>query len=141
MAYRSNLEDIVYRMNPVHRAYCYTGSPFTTSTRLLVVLHLVHTDPAFVSPNTSSIVRDNCSIAQQHSASANPHSRPNSDNVSPLVDFRSLSARVIEDSRGPRSRRHFLRSTKLSLEPRANKTVYVMIMRDQRYARTSAVGR
>jgi hypothetical protein len=58
MAYRSNFEDIIYPDE--------TGAPcvlryrfaFAASTRLFVVLHLVHNDPAFVSPNTSAIVRD-----------------------------------------------------------------------------------
>lgn len=58
MAYRSNFEDIVYPDESGVPCVLQYRLAFAASTRLFVVLHLVHNDPAFAGPNTSAIVRD-----------------------------------------------------------------------------------
>jgi hypothetical protein len=58
MAYRSTFEDIVYPDESCAPRVLRYRFAFVASTRLFVIGHLVHKDPAFASPNASSIVRD-----------------------------------------------------------------------------------
>jgi hypothetical protein len=58
MAFRSDLEDIVYPDDSGELGVLQYRLGFTATTKLLVVVHLVHADAAFASPNTSTFVRD-----------------------------------------------------------------------------------
>jgi hypothetical protein len=58
MAYRSNFEDITYPDETGAPCVLQFRFAFASLTRLLVVVHLAHTDPTSASPATSAIVRD-----------------------------------------------------------------------------------
>jgi hypothetical protein len=58
MAFRSDFEDIVYPDESGKPCALRYRLAFVSTTRLQVVVHLVHDDEAFESPARSSIVRD-----------------------------------------------------------------------------------